>query len=289
LGTPDLALALLLDYWATAPADWLRTLALARRLAPEPETLVDAAADVWERGLNEPLIYQRSLMDLARRAGDRALAQTLWSRLDDESRTQEALLFPYVQMLAAQGQHAEADAVWEQALGPPPGLANGSFDEPLVPLGPEFSPGWATPGWRYRPAGDGFRITLDPSTDKAAPRTLNIAFLGTHNVNFSHLSQVIRVHPGQSYRLTGYWSGDSITTRSGIFIEIYTIDSRPVVQARTPPRRGSWDREPFVLDIQVPEDALLVGVRVLRTATKALDNLLSGTVRLDTLELQPLP
>lgn len=288
LAPPDVALAGLLDYWAVAPTDGLRTLALARRLEQNPEVLVEAAMPVWQRGLNEPLVYQAGLMDLARRAGDMALAQALWSRLDDASRAQETLLFPYLQTLVALGRYQEADAVWEQALGAPTGLVNGNFEEPLVPLGPDFRPGWATPGWRYQPVGEGFKIALETRSSDAEPRTLRIDFLGTHNVNFTHLSQVIRVHPGQIYRLSGYWSGDGITTRSGVFIELYTLDGTPAVRVQTPPRWGTWAREPFDLEVQIPDNALRMAMGVRRARTQALDHLLSGTVRLDTLELAPV-
>ncbi len=94
-GPPDTAFAALMDYWAIAPQDGLRTLGLARRLEPAPEALVDAAAQVWSSGPNDALVYQRGLLDLARRAGDPALAQALWARLDDKSRALEDLLFPY--------------------------------------------------------------------------------------------------------------------------------------------------------------------------------------------------
>lgn len=288
LAPPDVALVGLLDYWAVAPADGLRTLALARRLEQNPEVLVEAAMPVWQRGLNEPLVYQAGLMDLARRAGDTALAQALWNRLDDASRAQETLLFPYLQILVAHERYRDADAVWEQALGAPPGLANGRFEEPMVPLGTDFRPGWATPGWRYQPVGEGFKIALETRSSDAEPPTLRIDFLGTHNVNFTHLSQVIRVHPGQTYRLSGYWSGEALTTRSGVFIELYTLEATPAVRVQSPPRWGTWAREPFDLEIQIPENALLIAMRVRRTATKALDHLLSGTVRLDTLELVPV-
>lgn len=289
LGPPDAALAALMDYWAIAPGDGLRTLGLARRLEPAPEALVDAAAHVWSRAPNEASVYQRGLLDLARRAGDLALAQALWARLDDKSRASEDLLFPYLQMLATQGRHAQADAVWEQALGEPPGLVNGRFEEPLVPLGPDFRPGWATPGWRYHATGDGFRIGVEGPQGDARHHSLRIDFLGTENVDLAQPSQIMRVRPGSSYRLRGYWSGEDITTRSGVFVELYTIATRPVVRAQTPPRRGSWAREPFELEIQVPEDCLLVTMRIRRVATNALDRRLSGTLRLDTLEFQPLP
>jgi hypothetical protein len=197
-------------------------------------------------------------------------------------------LFPYLQMLAARGLYAEADAVWEQALGEPPGLVNGRFDEPLVPLGPDFRPGWATPGWRYQATGDGFRIGVEGPRADAPHRSLRIEFLGTANLDLAQPGQIMRVRPGTSYRLRGYWSGERITTRSGVFVELYSVGTRPVVRVQTQPRRGSWDREPFELEIRVPDDGLLVGVRVRRAATKALDRLLSGTLRLDTLEFTPL-
>jgi hypothetical protein len=287
LGDSDRALAALMDYWAVAPLDGLRPLGLARRIARDEEILADAAQGVWERGPSGAAVYQREFFDLVRRAGDASLARVLWERLDRLSRTQEILLFPYLQTLIADGSFTEADGVWQQLLGDPPGLVNGSFEEPITPLGPDFTPGWATSGWRYHAAGEGFRIGLDTERVYAGRLSLRVSFEETHNVDLSHLSQIIRVRPGRRYRLSGHWAANALTTRSGVFVELFAVDARPPVRVQTSARWGSWDWEPVELEIQVPEESLLVAVRVRRASTTAQDRLLGGTLWLDAFDLHP--
>jgi hypothetical protein len=289
LGPPDLVVSVLFDYWAVAPGDAFQTLALARRFEPDPRILVGAAERIWRTSASDPAVYQVGLMNFAARAKDPVLAAELWGRLDPKSRTSETLLFPYLQLLIGQGQQAVADAVWTDTIGPPTGLVNGDFTAAITPLGDDFRPGWATPGWRVTTRGDGFRVRLDESPDEPGLHALMIDFLGTHNVDFSQVSQVVRVRRGQRYRLTGSWSGESITTRSGVFIEMFTLNVTPVVRVATRPRWGTWAREPFELDIDLPEEALLVTVRVRRAATKALDHLVAGRVWIDSLTFEVVP
>ena len=289
MDSPQFALAALMNYWALAPQDSPRTLGLARRLSPTDAVLVDAAERAWGQGLAEPAVYQSELLGVARRTGDLPLARSLWSRIDAESRKREDLLFRYLQLLTEKSRHAEADSVWQQVLGDPPGIVNGDFEEPLMPLGAEFRPGWATPGWRFRPGVQGYSITRDPRRRYAGHYSLSIAFAGTENVDLTEPSQVVRVHPGQRYRLRGEWSADALTTRSGIFLEVYSIDGGRSVRAQTVPRWGTWDWEPFELEIEVPPDCLRLAVRVRRVRTTALDRLLGGTLWLDDLVLASVP
>jgi len=289
LGPAERALAGLMDYWAIAPQDWLRTLALARRVAPDPEVLVAAAQRVWERGPYVPLAYLSRLLSVAGEAGDLALADALWGRLDPALRSEEALLFPYLQMLLEAGYATRADAVWQGVQGDPAGLVNGGFEAPVTPLGRDFRPGWGTPGWRYQAAGEGFSIAPDTERVYAGRHSLRLHFSGTHNLALSQPAQVMRVRPGQRYRLSGRWCADALTTRSGVFVELYAVDASPPVRVQTEPRWGSWDWAPLELEIQAPETALLLAVRVRRNPTKAFDRLLGGTLWLDAFELQPVP
>ncbi len=289
LGPPERALEALLHYWSVAPSDSARTLSLARRLSPSAGDLVTAAQQIWRQGPSEPLVYQRELLHQARRAQDIELAQSLWDRLDPASRVLEAILFPYLQLLADLGRHAEAEQVLSQAWGAPPGVVNGGFEEPLTPLGPDFQPGWATPGWRHASGGEGFRIATDTERAYAGQRSLRIDFAGTHNVNLGQPSQVMRVAPGGRYRLTGQWAADELSTRSGVFIELYTVDAQPAARVQTEARRGSWDWQPIDLQLDVPDTGLLLGLRVRRVATNALDQRLGGTLWLDDFALTRLP
>jgi hypothetical protein len=289
IGPAEQAMTALMDYWSIAPQDGVRILGLARSILPDPDALVAAAQQVWERGPYIPLAYIRRILAVAREADDLALADALWERLDPEMRSDETLLFPYLQMLLAAGRSAQADAVWQNVDGPPPGLLNGGFEGPTTPIGPDFRPGWATPGWRWRSVGEGFRIGPDSERVFEGRHSLRLRFSGTHNVALNEPAQIIRVRPGQRYRLSGRWSADALTTRSGVFVELFALDARPAARVQTEPRWGSWDWEPLHLEIQVPETSLLLAVRVRRAPTNAFDQRLSGNLWLDAFDLQPLP
>ncbi|MCF7993489.1 MAG: hypothetical protein K9L88_01430 [Chromatiaceae bacterium] len=286
-GASESAVDALMAYWIVAPQDSLRTLAMARRLT-DTETLLKRAADRYNE-VDRPLRYQAALLDLAQRANDLELGSALWQQIDPIGHTSEALLFRYLQLLIRNGQISEADAVWQDTLGDPPGVTNGGFETELTPLGRKFRPGWATPGWRYRPNGKGYRIRRDTDNARTGEASLRIAFAGSDNVNLTEPGQVIRVRPGVRYRLTGWWSGEDITTRSGIYIEMYTPDTRPRASVRTAARRGVWDWEPIELDIQIPENALRLVLRIRRNTTNALDRRIGGTLWLDDLQLTPVP
>lgn len=276
LGDFERAFDALRDYWAVEPGDGVRALGLMRRLRPEPETLADAARTAWASGVTEPLVYQRQVLALASGTGDQVLAAALWARLDDTARAEDSLLFPYLRLLRDGRHYDTLDRVWEQVTGAPPGLYNGNFERPLMNGGL---------GWRYRAAGNGFRVDRRQERAFGDSHAIRIEFTGTHNVNFHHLSQLMRVRPGQPYRLSGYWAGHELTTRSGVFVELYTVDSEQRARVRLEPRWGTWTRERFELDIEVPETAYLLAVRVRRQATDALDKFISGTLWLDDLML----
>jgi tetratricopeptide (TPR) repeat protein len=285
--SPERALQALMQYWKDAPEDTVRTLGIARRLAPDEGALLDAAQTIW-RTEPDPAVYQSAMMRMAVQATDIRLARGLWNRLDAMSKANEAILYPYLQLLVEQGLPWEADAEWQRILGDPPGLANGGIEQPMQPLGPDFRPGWGTPGWRYGPTGVGYRIRADSHHQFQGKNSLRLTFAGTENVNLAEPSQIVRVRPGRSYRLRGHWSADGITTRAGVFLEMYTLDQKPAVVARTEPRWGSWDWEPFELAIDVPNEVVRLVVRVRRNKTNALDNRLSGSLWLDELVLEPI-
>jgi hypothetical protein len=283
----DVALRALMEFWAVAPQDASRILERAHELTDDPDALVTAAEGVWRERPKTARADQAALMRAARDAGDRVLAQRLWQRLPADSRADESILFPSLQLLLAQGAALEADAVWQAAAGDPPGVMNGGFEQPLIPLGPDFQPGWATPGWRYRPVGRGYRIGRDADQAASGAFSLRIDFAGTDNVHLREPSQVIRVRPGTRYRLRGRWSGAGLSTRAGVFIALDSVAATPPIRLQTEARWGSWDWTPFELDIDIPDDVLLLRLSVGRNRTNALDRRIAGTLWLDDIRLEP--
>ncbi len=278
LGDQSAAAASLLHHWLLQPSDGLRALALLRRLSAQSADLVTAAAAVWDTGPHPPIIYQRQLVNLARRSGDVDLATVLWDQLRPEEQAQPEILFPLLSFLLAQHAYSTAAAVWQTGMNTEPGLYNGSFEQPLLNRGL---------GWHYR-EGEGYRIRRVSDLVYAGHNSLLVEFTGTENVNLRWPTQTVLVTPGQPYRLQGYWSAYGITTRSGVFIELFTQGGQQRARVALEPRWGSWSWQPFSLDLEVPDDVHQLVIRVRRMPTQALDRRIAGKLWLDALQLEPL-
>ena len=278
LGDQSAAAASLLHHWRLQPSDGLRALALLRRLYPHTQDLVLAVAAVWDAGPHPPMSYQRQLLELARRSGDVGLAMALWDQLRPEEQTQPEILFRLLSLLLAQHAYTTAATVWQTGMDTEPGLYNGSFEQPLLNRGL---------GWHYR-EGEGYRIRRVSDLVYAGHYSLLVEFTSTENVDLRWPTQTILVTPGQSYRLQGYWSAYGITTRSGVFIELFTQGGQQRVRAALEPRWGSWSWQPFSLDLEVPDDVHQLVIRLRRMPTQALDRRIAGKLWLDALQLEPL-
>jgi len=71
-----------------------------------------------------------------------------------------------------------------------------------------------------------------------------------------------------------------------MYLEAYTQNPRAI--ARSDPRRASWPWAPFSIEFDAPEGVNLLTLRLRRNKTDALDNLLSGSIWLDGIEIKAL-
>jgi hypothetical protein len=273
------ALVLLRDYLAAMPHDVHRTLVLARRLQPDPESLIaelESSADT--RPGREELL--KRMLDSARWSGDAPLAQAVWRRLPDSMVRDRQVAFPYVAAMVQWNKAQAAIDAWRAVRGTVHvgDLENGGFEQPLLDGG--F-------GWRH---GDvkGASWTRDGDEHFEGRYSLRVDFDGTENVHYRHFAQTVPVEPGRTYQLTGFWRGENITTRSGVFVDAYSIGGKKSTGARIEARRQSWDWSRFGLKVTIPPDARFLVVGLRRDRTDALDHLIAGRVWLDALELRPL-
>ena len=115
--------------------------------------------------------------------------------------------------------------------------------------------------------------------------SLQINFDGSSNVNFRNITQRLVVEPGKVYRLSGYWKGAYVTTRSNLYLDMASIGAEQVSKSRSGSKRLNWDWEPFELVYSAPWDAEFARLTIRRDATDSFDNQISGTVWLDALTL----
>lgn len=282
LGAFDNALNTLANYWEAKPEDYIRVLALAKRLESDPEHLVAALFKPLQHYKDEDLsLYLYRLLGFARRARDANLAHQVWLRLPQDTKREGAFLFPYLQLLSSTDEYDLARTAWRQTMlseakrSENTAVYNGSFEQPLL------NGGFAWRHWEK----PGFELRRDRQQVHSGNYSLMIEFDGKENVDFSYLRQTLLIEPGQPYVLSGFWRGGEITTRSGVYIELRTLDGENKVRAELEPRWGSWEWQRFSLGIQVPQDSHRLEILIRRRATSALDRYIAGTLWLDDLSL----
>lgn len=139
-------------------------------------------------------------------------------------------------------------------------------------------------GWRFSRQGPGWKVERVAGIAGEGGYSLSVVFDGKKNVSFSHLTQIIPVEPGVSYRLTALWKGDDITTDQGPYLEIYGHDAKGL-HAKGPMLLGTRDWEEVGIEFTAPDDCHAVVVRLRRVPSRKLDNQIEGTVWLDEFEL----
>src|SRR5690606_16270953 len=122
----------------------------------------------------------------------------------------------------------------------------------------------------------GANTIIDDTTAHGGRKSLAVVFDGSENLNYYHARQPVVVEPNARYRLEGAWQGRDITTRSGIFIDIRTLDAEDNTYARNDARYGSWDWQPLNIEFETPADASLAELRIRRAPTEALDSKIAG-------------
>jgi hypothetical protein len=273
VGHDDDALRTLSAYLSIHPDKAGQVLTMARRLQTDPELLVQAL----DAGLPSSRI-NKNILTSALRLKDTALATAAWNASPDEVKRDPKAALPYLQHLISEHRAEAAKAAWRVLTNTEATdtIFNPSFEGPLINGG--F-------GWRTRKAA-GAIIDRDCRVYFHGACSLKVQFEGTDNVNFHHVSQIIPVVPGRSYRISGHWRGENVSTRSGVFMEAFTV-SADRRHARIPDKIKSWRWQPFALEIAVPSNAEFLELRVRRDQTDALDRIIAGAVWFDAITLTP--
>lgn len=281
-GATHSALEALRDYWRLVPHHGARVLALASRLERDPHRLYQAVVPEPMPPGTDAGYHPRQFQDYARRSRDARMAIAGWRSAPRAFREDHAQALRFIDFMLTMGRITESVDAWRELTGAATVSAtihNPGFESPL--LGGGF-------GWRaHDPAGAA--VAVDAGHSRSGRHSLRVEFDGTDNLNFHHLRQTLVIEPGARYRLVGWWRGEEITTRSGVFVDIRSLDAEANTHARTADRYGSWDWQPFELEFETPPDAALAELRVRRAPTDALDRRIEGRVWFDDLALERLP
>lgn len=281
-GNDALALAVLRDYLAARPRELDRVLAVATRLEEDAGEIVASMLPVRAETDADAGWLLKGLMSYARRTGNVPLASAAWSAASVPARAQSGLAVPHVEFLLREGELTMALEAWKDFSGLPArrgGIFNGGFERPVA--GGGF--GW----WTHDV--DGATAARDENVSHSGCCSMRVRFDGSANTHYHHLRQRVPVEGGRRYVLSGWVRGEDVSTRSGVYVEMRTVDAASPARARSDAAWGSWEWTRFEIPLRVPADAGLLEVRLRRDRTDALDNLLSGTVWLDDLRLTASP
>lgn len=216
-------------------------------------------------------IYLNQLMGL--KEIDAALA--LFHQMNHQETPAKSIQLQFCQFLLANNRLPEAKKVWTDITGNPiPMVENGSFEEEH--LNQAF-------GWRFNTISD-TQVRRTSETAFEGVRSLQVHFNGTTNANFHHVSQIVPVKPGASYRLQFAHQSRNLTTDQGVFIEVLGYQCKGLYAAG-PALLGTtrWAEEE--LPFEVPADCEAVTIRVRRKDSLMFDNKIAGDYWLDAVVL----
>ncbi len=158
---------------------------------------------------------------------------------------------------------AESNFIW-----------NGEFENPMT----RGSLDW------QRSKRPGFSISHTQDEGFDGTWCLRIDFHGTENLNFRNLAQKVIVEPNTIYDFSVEVRAQEISTKQGVFFEI--VDDRTGASLlRTEPVLGtmSWSR--YHGSVSVPAGSHSITVLARRKRSSRIDNLLQGTLWLDSMSL----
>jgi len=197
------------------------------------------------------------------------------------------LMLSYVDLMISQKEIPEAHAAWAITLASK-GLADPKASENLI---------WNSGFERPETLGKGFdwglesvagaEAGIDHDTFNEGSRSLKIAFDGTQNVDFSGVSQVVRVKPGTRYVLGGYIRTRGVTTASGVRIEaVDLLDGKVYGATEALVSDNDWSKVQTSFLTSPRSQAMVVRIR--REASQRLDNLVRGTAWIDQVYVKHL-
>ena len=219
--------------------------------------------------------------------GHAEAAATAWKWIVLKGWADDKLAAEYVGSFIEAQKPDAAARVWAEYVGERCGdylksnyVFNGDFESNLTPS--VFD--WKL--WDHA----GFTISIDLEVASTGHRAARIRFDGTENVASTALTTSAFVPVGR-YRFQAYVKTDGITTDRNVSFEISAQDViKPTevfhVSAETPTGTGDWrliERE-----FQVPPNAGLVQIRVLRRPSLKFDNKINGTVWIDQVRITSL-
>jgi hypothetical protein len=198
----------------------------------------------------------------------------VWVRLKASGEATPESILKYVDYLLRKGDSGGAKRIWAGLYPDSKNNSlvwNGSFEMDSVGRGLD---------WRIGKP-EGADIEFDYENKTRGDRSVKITFSGKNNIDFHHLSQSVPVDPDSNYLLTLDISTRDITTRNGVRWQIYCEGMNEFSETYT----GTIDWVTAHISFVTPHDCNVVHIRPRRIRSRRLDNLISGEVWIDNVNL----
>ena len=111
---------------------------------------------------------------------------------------------------------------------------------------------------------------------------LRIEFQGTKNIDFVGLTQLVIVEPGQVYKFSFKARSEGLTTEQGLYFEVFG----PPVMLKSKQVLGTTHWKEYSGLFKVPKDKNFVTVRLRRRPSKRINNKFSGTLWLNSVNIE---
>lgn len=272
-GAGETAASLLRRWLHDHPEDTGQALFTAGRWIADPGRLVRELLPDDDR-------HRAQAMGHARQRRDLALAEALYRHAPPPAGLSDPVFRGLVALLLEHGDIDRAARLWA-AIDPyydGQGVANGGFDRELASAGDLE--------WRHAGLPEGVVMARDTSQHHQPPASLRIGFDGSSNLILRNRAQIlIPVQAGQRYRLSGYWQGRALTTRSLPYLHL-AAGPGTAVQLPVPGRDFDWT--PWTQELRVGDQARLLTLSVRRDRSPAFDNRIAGELWLDSIRLERL-
>jgi len=218
--------------------------------------------------------------------GDTESVKKAWERkASDGIKSDRSEALRHIEFLISHGELHEAFQVWKARLQeeglpiPSDGslITNGGFEREEL-LGGGFD-------WKMTKV-PGAEASFDSSMAFEGKRSLKVVFNGKENVDFQHISQYVPLKPNTEYILRAYMKTESVTTKSGLKIEISGIG--PAFYGASESLIGDNGWRELTVAFRTPAQSQGGLIRIRRASTSKFDRFISGTVRIDDVRLNEM-
>ncbi len=128
-------------------------------------------------------------------------------------------------------------------------------------------------------------ITPQPAVEVSRESGLTVRFLGSENVAWVGVRQLVVVTPGP-HTLKADWEGEGLTTNEGPYVRVFDADSATRLDVRSEKLSGTAPRRTTLLPFRVPPNTKAIAVQFQRDPSQKIDCKIAGRLRVYEVALE---